>query len=48
MSSFPSKMGRGTTRRVVAGYWLGLVRHPSTMLRMVPLPTAARQGGIRL
>jgi len=46
MSSSPSKMGRGTTRRVVEGYLLGLVSYPSTMLRMVPLPTASRRGGI--
>ena len=44
MSSSPSKMGRGTTRRVVEGYCFGLGNYPSTTLRMVPLPTATRQG----
>ena len=49
ISSSPSQMGRGTIPRRGNG---GGVRdrsanHPSTMLRMVPLPAAAPQGGTR-
>jgi protein ImuB len=49
VNSSPSQMGRGTIERRFDG---GGVRdrsanHPSTMLRMVPLPTASPQGGTK-
>ena len=37
-------LGRGTTRMVVEGYRHG-ASYPSTMLRMVPLPTKLRLAG---
>ncbi|MEA3017297.1 MAG: hypothetical protein QOI38_2019 [Sphingomonadales bacterium] len=39
-SPSPKVMGRGTTRRVVEGHCLDLASYPTTMLRMVPLPTS--------
>jgi len=49
VSSSPSQMGRGTIPRRGNGGGVkdGGSNHPSTMLRMVPLPTPSAQGGTR-
>jgi len=49
VASSPSQMGRGTIPRRGNGGGVESAgaNHPSTMLRMVPLPTASPQGGTR-
>jgi hypothetical protein len=39
-----AKQSGGEPPKMVEGYWRDLI-HPSTMLRMVPLPTPDQVGG---